>query len=260
MRWLTGLTTLMALAWASHAHAADCAAAQALNGSVHELELRKSAVQRREWLLLEFLTSDSAKASRALYAQEISRSVERMRVATAMNAEVASLPVDALTSAQEGSAECDVLTRVKKQTDEMISARTKEIDGYTHDQFPFLEGCHQIADALVRFAGLARDPQTKPETIRAARLALSIALGPAMYRSHVSPDDFDALAGASLEAPELAEPTRTAYLSLRCLKHYQGQTRRLKTLKDAAPALAACNPGHWIELGTCASTAVLPAK
>ena len=258
--WSIALMALAAMGWTSLAHPADCPASRTLNESVRRLEADKSLLQRHEWLLLEYLSSDKSEASRALFEKEVKQSAERTRAAIAINAEVMALPAAALTSPQEGTAECEVLTRAATLNEELVSTRTKEIDAYTREQFPFLGACHQIADALVRYAAMARDPQTSSEKIRGTRIALSFALGPAMYRSRVSPDDFDVLAAASLESPELPDAPRTAYLSLRCLKHYQGQTRGLKPLKEAVSALAACNTVQWIELGTCTSSAVLRAK
>jgi hypothetical protein len=243
----------------SQAHGAECTAARTMDEDARELALRKDELQRREWLLFEFLSHDKARASRALYEKEIAQSLDRISAAAALNAEVAALPPGAAES-EEGSAECETLTRAKQETDELIDVRTVEIDAYYDKQFPFLKGCDQIADALVIYARRARDPQATPETMRLAKVGLPIVLGPAMNSSRLSLDGFDDLADAAVEAPELADATRRAYLALSCLKSYQGQARDLKGLSDAGPALTRCDTSHWIELGTCVSAAAFPVK
>lgn len=253
------LGVLTGLAPTLRANGAECAAARAMDDDARELVVRKNELQRREWLLLEFLSHDKAKASRALYEKELAQSLDRIPKFVALNAEVAALPVDAAAS-EEGSAVCEVLTRAKRTIDELVDVRTAEIDAYYDTQFPFLKGCDQIAGALVVYARRANDPQTSPETTRLTKLGLPVMLGPAMNSSRVSLDGFDALADAALEAPELADPTRHAYLALRCLRGYQRQARNPTTLNDAGPTLARCDTSHWIELGTCVSAGAFPAK
>jgi hypothetical protein len=238
------------------ASAAECPAAKAMAEGVKALEQRKDNLQRREWLLLEYLSSDGSKKSRKLFEQEVANSKQRTENMMAHLESLKALPPDTPDIPDEGTLACQTITQVKTAIDELMDTREKELLDLTGKTYPFLKACDEIGVKLVNLAASTRDPEVTPQSVAMLKTTVDIVMGPQIYQSRMDHRDFGRLVNEVFSASGLNPRTVAAYGGLRCLRGYQRAS--IKSLPDAAAKLAECPPSPWAELGHCLGTVTRP--
>lgn len=253
MRTLFLVTSLLPLLGSAPSFAAPCAAAEAMRDGEGALEQRKDNLQRREWLLLEYLTSDGSKKSRKQLDLEVSNSMERTQRMMAHLESLKALPADTPEIPEDGTPACETITRVKVAIDELMDTRDKELTSLTGEKYPFLKACDEIGVKLVNLATSARKPGTTEKTIGMLKMTVDIVLGPQIHQARMNTQDFAQLVDEVFAADTPSPRAVAAYGALRCLRSYQRFA--IKTLAEATPALAQCPATPWSELGLCLDAA-----
>jgi|SRR5215831_12427700 len=249
-RHIEWMGTLLVLLVATPAMAAECAAARAMADGQQKIEQRKEAIQRPEWLLMEFLVSDGTEASRKMFADEIQRSTERTQSMSKLVQDMKDLPDDTPDIPDAGTPACEVITRVHTAVDQLLATREAEIRKYLDGDYPFIRGCDQIGTQLMTLG--ANKPGSKT-TLKGATRAANAALTSQLGAVKMSVADFNSLVGDMLAPSTLPGRTRYAYAAMRCLRNYQGV--KILSLGGSSAALARCDTTTWEALGRCIATA-----
>lgn len=237
------------------ASAAPCPAALDMNKSLDVLERRTDLLQRREWLMLEYLASDGSKKSRKLLDKEVANSQARATVVIEHAKTLASMPAAATPLPEEGTPDCETITRAKTAIDELMALREKEVAELTEQTYPFLSACDVIATDLVNVGAKSRK-EGSSSADALLRMSVGIVLGPHTHRARMNLDDLDRLTGELFVPTSLSPRTLTAFGALRCLRNYQRAA--VKPLTEATPALAECPTLSWSTLGLCVAAATKP--
>lgn len=219
-----------------------------------QLEKTRDELQRREWLLLEFLSSD--RKTRKVYDEEIARSMERVSTVAGWTAELAQTPA----VVEDGTPDCERITRVKGDMDAMMKARVAEVDTYYLKTFRQLWGCEGIATSMTNVHASLRKPDVTEGTRRAMMLALDFMTGPNQMAASVTGPAFQTMVGHVEMAPNLTPRQRYAYFGYSCLKRSQRQTKGLQSPDRIEAGLALCDDRHWMTLGPCVSALAQPRK
>jgi hypothetical protein len=252
-RTLFIVASLLAVLGSSPSYAGPCAAAEAMRDGTDALEQRKDNLQRREWLLLEYLSSDGSKKSRKQLEAEVANSLERTQRMMVQLESLKALPDDTPEVPDEGTPACETITRVKVAGDEVLDARDKELATLTGEKYPFLKACDEIGVKLVNVAAGARKPGTTASTVSMLKLTLDMVMGPQIRQAGMNHQDFGQLVDEVFAADTLSPRAVAAYGALRCLRSHQ--RAGIKTLAAATPALAQCQVTPWAELGLCLDAA-----
>ena len=245
-------SAILALLLSAPGMGAECAAAQAMAAGTGELEQRKSMLQRREWLLLEYLSSDGSKKSRKLFDAEVAKSQERTTAMLAQLEPLHALPAGTPDVPEDGTPACATITQAKTAIDSFLDAREKELLDLTGQKFPFLKACDDMSVKLVSLAATARKEGASPKDATLLKLTLDLVLGPQIRQARMPPDAFGKLTNEVFAAGDLSPRALVSYAALRCLRTYQRAD--IKTLAEASD-LAQCPTPSWIELGQCAEKA-----
>lgn len=235
--------------------ASECAAAKVMNDGTSALEQRKDNLQRKEWLLLEYLGSDGSKKSRKQLDQEVASSRQRTENMLSHLESLKSLPPDTPNVPEDGTPACETITRVKTAIDELMDTREKELLDLTGKKYPFLKACDEIGVKLVNLAANSRKPDVTPKSVAMIKVTVDIVMGPQIYQSRMDHADFARLVD-EVFASALNTRAVAAYGALRCLRGYQRAP--IKALPDATPKLAECPTTPWAELGLCLDQASRP--
>lgn len=241
------LVVLVAPAWA-----VECPAARAMADGEQEMESRKEAIQRPEWLLMEFLASDKSKKSQKLFNEEVARSAQRVTDMTTMLTELTSLPEGTPAIPEEGTPACETFTRVRTTVLKLLEDRDAELKKYLYGDYKFIWGCDQIGVKLVSLGNSINKPDSKVRP-QVMVMAAGMALGPPMMAARMKQEEFDALAGEMFQPSTLQGRTRYAYAGLRCLRGYQGE--KIAPLAASSEALGKCDATQWATLGQCVAEA-----
>ena len=217
------------------------------------MEQRKDNLQRREWLLLEYLSSDGSKKSRKQMDAEVASSLERTQRMMAHLESLKALPDDTPDVPEDGTPACEIITRVKDAGDELLDTRDKELATLTGEKYPFLKACDEIGVKLVNLAASARKPGTTASTVSMLKMTLGMVMGPQLRQAGMNHQDFEQLVDEVFAADTLSPRAVAAYGALRCLRSYQHAG--IKTMAAATPALAQCPVTPWSELGLCLDAA-----
>jgi hypothetical protein len=238
------------------AHAAPCVAAVAMKDGAQALDQRKDLLQRREWLYLEYLTSDGSKKSRKRLEQEVANSQVRTAGMIEQLEALKALPADTPEIPEEGTPACETVTRVKAAIDGVLDVREKELAEVTAKTFPFLKACDEIGVQLVNLAASARKPDVTERQFALFKVTMDVMLGPQIHRARMDPADFGRLVDEVFAADNLSPRKVAAYGALRCLRGHQ--RARIKSLPESTPALTQCPTASWTELGLCLGPATQP--
>jgi hypothetical protein len=233
--------------------AADCAALRAMSEEPKKLIEQKNNIQRSEWLLLEYLSSD--KSSKKTFEKEVAQSRQRAQpLVDNMNA-LAPL-AESQPPPQEGSPECAKFEQFKADVEMMVSDREKEVAAY-YKKYGFLYSCERIAQALLAHNKLMTSPDSTAQMKRMSYSVLDIGTGPFQMSARVSGAHMAEMAEQAEEALDLEPQQQYAYFALSCLKRYQKQDKSMKPPSEIQPQLKACPTTNWTQLGMCVSAAAL---
>jgi hypothetical protein len=230
-------------------HAAECAAAKAMSQGSGPIELRKDELQRREWLLLEYLSSDGSKKGRKQLDIEVANSKQRSLDMMVHLESLKALPADTPDVPEDGTPACTTITTVKTAIDGLLDTREKELLDLTGKKYPFLKACDEIGVKLVNLATNSRKPDVTPKSVAMLKITVDIVMGPQIYQSRMDHADFAKLVDEVFAADTLNPRAVAAYGALRCLRGYQRVP--IKALPEVTPTLAQCPTSPWTELGLC---------
>jgi hypothetical protein len=254
---LMGAVLALCLAGAAPAFGVECAAARAMADGEKDLEARKEAIQRPEWLLLEFLVSDKSKKSQKLFAEEVEKSARRGQEMTSLFAELQALPADTPPVPEDGTPACETITRAKASIDKLLADRDAEIKKFIHGDYKFIWGCDQIGMQLTNLGTKLNQPDSKVSA-KTMALTVPIVMGPQSMAARMSPDELDRLTAEMFQPSTLPGRTRHAYGALHCLRNYQ--RIEFKPLAAVSEVLAKCETSQWQALGACVNEATLTPK
>jgi len=242
---------LASMLFATQAIAAECAALKIMSEQPKDLVAKKDNIQRSEWLLLEYLSSE--RSGKRAFDAEVARSKERAQKLVENMNELALL---AAGQVEQGSAECAKFEQFKSDVEKMVSDREKEIIGY-HQKFGFLYSCERISQSLLAHNKIMTSPDVSPQSKRLGPMTLDIGTGPFQMSARVTGAHMQEMTKQA-EAPLDLEPQqRYAYFAFSCLKRYQKQEKYLKPPEEIQAQLKACPTTNWAELGMCVSKAAI---
>lgn len=237
----------------SHALAADCAALKAMSEEPKELMEKKESIQRNEWLLLEYLSSE--KSGRKTFEKEVAQSQQRVNELMEKMKALAPL-AESQPPPQEGTPECKKFEQFKADTENMVSNREKEIAAY-HKKYGFLYSCGELSRYLLAHNKAATAADATSQSKRMSAMVLDIGTGPFQMSARVTGAHMDEMTKQA-EAPlDLTSGQRYSYFALSCLKRYQKQESLLKPPSEIQPQLKACSGTNWMQIGMCVSAASL---
>ncbi|HTE41709.1 MAG TPA: hypothetical protein VK629_12830, partial [Steroidobacteraceae bacterium] len=234
--------------------AVECLALKAMSQEPKELLVKRDNIQRSEWLLLEFLSTD--KASKKVFDSEIALSAERSKQMTQRMAALAPLASGGQAPPEQGSADCAKFEKFKSDIEKMVIDREKEIAAY-HKKYGFLYSCEQISQSLYSHYKVMTSPDTSPQAKKYGAIALDAASSPFQMNAKVSGAPMQEMTKQA-EAPlDISSQQRYAYFALSCLKRYQKQEKELKPPAEIQSQLKACPTTNWTQTGMCVSAAAM---
>jgi hypothetical protein len=250
-------TGLLVLSVSMPLQAADCPAAAAMFDDEKKFDSRKEAIERQQWLFLDYLTTGRSTNGRELLAVEQGRAQVRMDEMAELDKAVDSLPAGGPHMPAEGTSACEVATQAKEILYRQIEEREVEMQKYYGDGYLFILGCDLLAVNLLPLGNSANKPGSKVDSKTMVLMSES-GLDPLIKAAKMKPADFEKLAGEMLRPSQLPAKTRYSYAALRCLRTYQGVG--IKPLAAANEALAKCDSPDWTKLGRCVDEATQSAK
>jgi hypothetical protein len=243
---------LLSLSTSAQLLAADCPAVQEMFDK--DFDARLERADRADWLLDEFLATDSSKTSKDLSAERSVRKTGREREVDALRAELARLPKEEQNipagqyNPAEGTPGCEFLTRSIKTAHKQLDDREAELQKYFAGGYLFILGCDLVGTNLVKLSSSAGKPESKSDPQAMVKMA-AFALEYPMQAAKLKSADFEKLAAEMFQPLDLSPRTRYSYAALRCLRTNQGV--EIKRLADSSDALNMCVTLEWGELGKC---------
>lgn len=242
--WLS-IAALALTSLAPDARAETCTLIKTFDEEIGKLTLLRDDNNRREWLLIEYLRTETgkreSKATTSLKDWQASKSAE---VAQASR-DIAAVKMGPEASFDEESEDCRALKKVLT-TYQSVESRQKDLVArfYTKD-FPFLETCDRNVDGVIKLQVMRDKEGANPAMLDALRSLLH--LSPA---ANVMLNESLAVSGPGLRH-------RQAYFGLRCIR--DKQRKPIPALAAVAPALEKCEVKDWFALGLCLRESILGA-
>jgi|SRR6185503_2287289 len=236
--------------------AAECSAARSMVDD-KELDARLERTQRAEWLLGEFLATDTSKASKDLLAERSGRQKERDQEFDRLVAEFEKLPAGQPDFPVEGTPGCEIAAREAKFLYKQLDDREAELKHHFANGYLFILGCDLVSTNLVKLSGSASTPESKADPQALVKVA-EFSLEYPMKAAKLKPADFEKLAGEIFQPSQLSAKTLYSYAALRCLRVNQGV--EIKPLAASSEALNMCATLNWEKLGKCVVEVTQPVK
>jgi hypothetical protein len=241
----TAWLSIAALALATLAYetrAGSCTVVKSFDEEMGKLNLLRDDNNRREWLLMEYLRTETGKregkATTELKDWQRSKSAQVEQA----NREIAAVKTGSDAAFDEESEDCRTVKKVLA-TYQGVEAGQKALVTRFHDKdFPFLGSCEKTVDRVVKLQLLREQAGADSAAFDSMRSLMQ--LSPAA----------NAMLNESLATPALDPRARQAYFGLRCVR--EKQRKPFPALAVAAPALGKCDVKDWFALGLCLREAI----
>jgi hypothetical protein len=239
--WLS-ITALLLATLADDARAGSCTLLKSFDEEIGKLNLLRDDNNRREWLLMEYLRTESGKRERKATTELKDWQRSKSAQVNQANREMAAVKMGSDAAFDEESEDCRTVKKVLA-TYQGVEARQKDLVARFYDKdFPFLQSCEKTVDVLVKLQLLREQAGSDSSAFDSMRSLMQ--LSPAA----------NVMLNESLATSALDPRARRAYLGLRCVREKQRQP--FPALAAAAPALGKCDVRDWFVLGLCLREAI----